>query len=56
MESYKIQWKHSTIYDLQKIDPQKIHRIFKAVEDLAENPFPNQSRKLRGGEYFYRIR
>jgi mRNA interferase RelE/StbE len=41
---------------LRKINPQQIHRIFKAVEDLAENPFPNQPRKLRGGEYFYRIR
>jgi mRNA interferase RelE/StbE len=56
MVSYEVQWKHSAEHDLHKIDRKQIHKIVKAVEDLAENPFPPKSRKIRGAESLYRIR
>jgi mRNA interferase RelE/StbE len=31
-------------------------RIFEAVENLAENPFPHGAEKLSGSEHAYRIR
>ena len=56
MDSYEIRWKRSAERDLRKIDPQQIPRIIRAVESLADNPFPPQYRKLRGSEQDYRIR
>ncbi|MEW6042303.1 MAG: type II toxin-antitoxin system RelE/ParE family toxin [Elusimicrobiota bacterium] len=31
-------------------------RILDAIESLAENPFPIQSRKMKGSESSYRLR
>ncbi|MCK4526578.1 type II toxin-antitoxin system RelE/ParE family toxin [candidate division WOR-3 bacterium] len=56
MEFYDIQWKKSAERDLRNIDPQQIHRIIKAVESLANNPFPKNCHKLRGAKKNYRIR
>jgi len=56
MASFEIFWKSSAERDLRKIDRQYIPQILRAVESLAENPFPNQLRKLRGSESSYRIR
>lgn len=56
MESYEIIWKNSAERDLKNIDRQVVPRIIRAVESLAENPFPSMSRKLQGGEASYRIR
>jgi mRNA interferase RelE/StbE len=50
MASYEIEWKGSAERELRGIDRQYIPRILEAVETLAENPFPLQSNKLRGGE------
>ncbi|MBS7269231.1 MAG: type II toxin-antitoxin system RelE/ParE family toxin [Candidatus Freyarchaeota archaeon] len=56
MASYRLFWKRSAEHDLRSIDRQQIPRIIEAVENLADNPFPPQHRKLRGAEQFYRIR
>ena len=56
MVSYKIVWKGSSEHDLRKIDRQYVSRILKAVESLADNPFPVQSRKLKDSESSYRLR
>jgi mRNA interferase RelE/StbE len=56
MGSYEIQWKSSATRDLHNIDSQQIPRIIKAVESLANNPFPPQHRKIRGSVRDYRIR
>ena len=56
MDSYEIRWKKSAHRDLQNIDLQQVPRIIKAIESLADNPFPSQKRKLRGSERNYRIR
>ena len=56
MESYRIEWKSSAEKELKAIDRQHIPRILEAVESLAINPFPSQTRKLRDVEKSYRIR
>lgn len=56
MGSFKIDWKVSSVHDLRKVDSQYMHRILNAIESLADNPFPVQSKKLRDAESSYRLR
>ena len=42
--------------DLRRRPAGAVDRILKAVEALAENPFPQGVEKLAGSEYAYRIR
>jgi mRNA interferase RelE/StbE len=56
MGSYRIEWKSSAEKELKSIDRQHIPRILEAVESLALDPLPPQSRKLRDVEKSYRIR
>jgi mRNA interferase RelE/StbE len=56
MGSYEIRWKHGAARDLRKPDKSVIVRIIAAVEGLAENPVPPDSRKLAGSERNYRVR
>ena len=56
MASYKIEWKKSAAKELRRLDREAIPGIVKTVEDLAANPFPHESRKIRGSEHTYRIR
>ena len=44
MALFKINWKSSSERDLRKIDKQYIPRILDAIESLANNPFPSQSK------------
>lgn len=46
MGSFRIDPKGSTEHDLKRIDRQYIPKILEAIEGLAENPFPVQSKKL----------
>ncbi len=56
MESYKVEWKRSAVKELRKLPKDVIVRIFKAVEQLPENPYPVGVRKLVGSEDSYRLR
>jgi len=56
MGLFKIDTKGSTEHDLKKIDRQFIPSILEAIETLAENPFPVQSKKLKDSESSYRLR
>jgi mRNA interferase RelE/StbE len=56
MDLFKIDPKGSVEHDLRKIDRQFIPRILEAIESLSENPFPVQSRKMKGSESSYRLR
>jgi len=56
MGSFKIDWKVSSVHDLCKVDKQYMPRILNAIESLADNPFPVQSKKLRDAESSYRLR
>ena len=45
MGLFKIDPKGSLEHDLKTIDRQYIPRILDAIESLAENPFPVQSKR-----------
>jgi mRNA interferase RelE/StbE len=56
MSLYKVEWKKSAKRELKKLDKQAIPRILQAVENLAENPYSSDSKKLVGSDSIYRIR
>lgn len=56
MGLYRINPKGSVEHDLRKIHRQYIPKILEAIEGLAENPFPPQSKKLKDSESSYRLR
>ncbi len=55
MASYKIVVKKSVAKDLKNIPKKDVQRILSAIEQLANDPRPPQSKKLSGQERF-RIR
>jgi mRNA interferase RelE/StbE len=56
MGSFKIDLKRSFEKDLNKLDSKLIPRIIDAIENLSENPFSEQTKKLKGVESTYRLR
>jgi len=46
MGSFKVFWKSASEHDLRKITKQYIPKIINAIESLAGNPFPVQSKKF----------
>jgi mRNA interferase RelE/StbE len=56
MDTYRIEWKHSAIKELQKLPRQVILRIVAAVDHLSSNPYPQGVRKLVSTENSFRIR
>ncbi len=55
MEEYKIIIKQSVAKDLRNIAQKDVKRILVAIQALADNPRPQQSKKLSGQER-YRLR
>ncbi|MCU0858294.1 MAG: type II toxin-antitoxin system RelE/ParE family toxin [Pontiellaceae bacterium] len=55
MASYKIVVKKSVAKDLKSLPKKDVQRILSAIEQLADDPRPPQSKKLSGQERF-RIR
>ena len=55
MASYKIIVKKSVAKDLKSIPKKDVQRILSAIQKLADDPRPPQSKKLSGQEH-YRIR
>jgi mRNA interferase RelE/StbE len=56
MEPYEIEFQPSVRKDFRKLSPDNASRILPKIEELATDPFPPQSIKLKGSEYLYRIR
>ena len=56
MEPYEIEFQPSVRKDFRKLSPDSASRILPRIEELATDPFPSQSIKLKGSEYLYRIR
>ena len=54
--SWTVEWKHSALKDLKRIDRAMIPKILASVEDLSQEPFPDGHRKLQGTDHTYRIR
>jgi mRNA interferase RelE/StbE len=55
MASYKIEWKRSAAKDLKNLPSDLITKVLRAVEQLAENPFPHGVKKLAGSESLDRV-
>ena len=56
MDSYKIIWKNSAKKELRKLDKAIIPKILSKIKELAENPYPSNSKKLVGSVSNYRLR
>jgi mRNA interferase RelE/StbE len=55
--TYTILIKRQAQKVLEKISPPNLQRMIREeIENLATNPFPTQSKRLRGFEDTYRIR
>ena len=55
MASYRLIVKQSVSKDLKKIPKKDVKKILTAIQSLAKNPRPPQSKKLSGQER-YRLR
>jgi len=53
---YSVNVKKSVEKDLRKLPKSVISRVVEAIENLKENPYPKQSKKLRATERTYRLR
>lgn len=56
MGLYRIDTKGSLEHDIRKIERQFIPGILEAIANLSGNPFPVQSRKMKGSDSSYRLR
>jgi mRNA interferase RelE/StbE len=56
MEPYQINFQPSVEKDLRKLSSENCDRLLARIEELANDPLPVQSLKLKGTEGLYRIR
>ena len=56
MASYKIRWNKSAVKELRKLDKSIITKIVRAVDFLANDPFPRGTKKLISSKNIYRLR
>ena len=56
MASYQIEWKRSALKEFRRLPSSVQRKIFRAIEALAENPYPHGVVKLRGATRSYRLR
>jgi len=49
---YNIEWKEHALHNLEKLESPISKRIFKKVEELSENPFSKDIKKLKGSHDF----
>ena len=50
--SFKIIWDEKAYDSLNKLEPSILRRIFKKVEELSENPFSKDIKRLKGSDDF----
>jgi mRNA interferase RelE/StbE len=53
---YSVQTKSSLKKDVRKIPDEFLKKIYREIETLAENPYGEGVRKIKGSEELYRIR
>lgn len=56
MSEYRIDVSATAERQLRKLEPEVRARMIDAIKNLASNPRPRRSRKLRGYEDVFRIR
>lgn len=49
---YRIEWKEHAFDTIQKLETTIAKRIVKKVEELAENPFSKEIKRLKGSPDF----
>jgi len=49
---YNIEWKEHSLQNLEKLESSISRRIIKKVEELSENPFSKDIKKLKGSSDF----
>ncbi len=49
---FKIGWKERALKDLDKLDPSISRRIVKSVDEMKENLFAKDIKKLKGSDDF----
>ena len=49
---YNIEWKEHALQNLENLESSIARRIFKKVEELSENPFSKDIKKLKGSNDF----
>ena len=49
---FQIDWKEHAIENLNKLEASISQRIFKKVEELADNPFSKDIKRLKGSDDF----
>ena len=49
---YNIEWKEHALQNLEKLENSISRRIIKKVEELSENPFSKDIKKLKGSDDF----
>ncbi len=50
--SFKIIWDEKAYNSLQKLEPSISRRVFKKVEELSDNPFSKDIKRLKGSNDF----
>ncbi|MGL5872095.1 MAG: type II toxin-antitoxin system RelE family toxin [Xenococcaceae cyanobacterium] len=55
MACYKIEWKKSAQKELRKLPKEIISKIIQKVEALAQDQYPEGSRKLTDSKSTYRL-
>lgn len=49
---YNIEWKEHALQNIEKLESSIARRIIKKVEELSENPFSKDIKKLKGRDDF----
>jgi len=49
---YKIEWKEHAIKDIEKFEGTMARRVIKKVDELSENPFSKDIKRLKGSKDF----
>ena len=49
---YSIEWKESALSDVKKIETSITRRIIKKVEELSDEPFSKDIKRLKGSKDF----
>ena len=49
---YNIEWKEHALQDVEKLESSIARRIIKKVDELSENPFSKDIKKLKGNNDF----
>ncbi len=49
---YNLEWKENALRELEKLEGSMARRIIKKVDELSENPFSKDIKRLKGSDDF----